>query len=271
MEIPTTTEEYASKEPYPQRLEGGLRRNYNYHKKNPPNQPLITIITVVFNGGEYIESTIKNVLEQKYENIEYIVIDGGSNDGTLEIIRKYEAHIEYWISEPDKGIYDAMNKGWAVADNNSHILFLGAGDLILSLPAVNQLRSNKAIFGKVSMGNNGFFKSTSDWKLKLGNTLHHQGLLIHKSLCNEPPFNTQYKVYADYDFNARLFNKGINFVFSESFFAYALPDGLTSQLYVQECLSIIEKNFGILWKVLAAIYYLYQGIKYGFRRISIFS
>ncbi|MBW4561957.1 MAG: glycosyltransferase [Mojavia pulchra JT2-VF2] len=270
MEIPSATE-YDSKKNYPQCLEGGLRLSHDYQKKSQINQPLITIITVVFNGEKHIEDTIKSVIKQKNEHISYIVIDGGSNDNTLKIIKKYETDIEYWISEPDKGIYDAMNKGWAVADDNSHILFLGAGDLILSLPTVNQMYSNKAIFGRVSLGDNGFFKSTSGWKLKLGNTLHHQALLIHKSLSMVPPFNTQYKVYADYDFNARLFNDGVNFVFSDSFIAYALPDGLTSKLYIHECLKIIEKNFGIIWKVLAAIYYLYQGTKYGFRRISIFS
>ncbi|MDZ8051110.1 MAG: glycosyltransferase family 2 protein [Aulosira sp. ZfuVER01] len=269
MEIPNAPDS-CSKKACSQRLEGGLRLNYNSRKEPQHNQPLITIITVVYNGEKYLENTIQNVITQKYENIEYIVIDGGSNDRTLEIIKKYDAHITFWISEPDRGIYDAMNKGWAVANDNSYILFLGAGDLILSLPNLNQLHSHTAIFGKVSMGDNGFFKSTSDWKLKLGNTLHHQALLIHKSLCNQPPFDTQYKVYADYDLNARLFNKGVNFVFSDSFIAYALPGGLTSQIYIQECLTIIEKNFGIFWTVLAVIYYLYQGIKYGFRRISIF-
>jgi glycosyltransferase involved in cell wall biosynthesis len=265
--------ESSTKQSYPYRLEGGLRLSNNYCSQNLSNQPLITIITVVFNGEKFIEDTIKNIVKinQIYKNVKYIVIDGGSNDGTVEIIRKYEADIEYWMSEPDNGIYDAMNKGWSLADHNSHILFLGAGDLILGLPTIDELHCNKAIFGKVSIGNNNFYDSIFSWKIKLGNTLHHQALLIHKSLCESPPFNTQYKVYGDYDLNARLFNEGVNFVFSESFSAYALPNGLTRKLYIQECLKVIEKNFGITWKALAMIYYLYQGFKYGFRRISIFS
>ena len=72
--------------------------------------PLITVITVVFNGVETLEETIKSIINQIYPNVEYIIIDGGSTDGTIDIIKKYEDSIDYWVSEPDKGIYDAMNK-----------------------------------------------------------------------------------------------------------------------------------------------------------------
>ena len=72
--------------------------------------PLITVVTVVLNGEKNIENTILSVISQTYDNIEYIIIDGGSTDGTLDAIRKYDDQIECWISEPDQGIYDAMNK-----------------------------------------------------------------------------------------------------------------------------------------------------------------
>jgi len=74
-------------------------------------KPLITVITVVLNRRDDLETTIRSVLDQTYDNIEYIVIDGGSSDGTLEVIRKYSRDIDRWVSEPDSGIYDAMNKG----------------------------------------------------------------------------------------------------------------------------------------------------------------
>ena len=73
------------------------------------NSPLITIITVVYNSVSYLEETIISVVNQTYENIEYIIIDGGSTDGTIDIIRKYEAKIAYWVSEKDKGIYHTNN------------------------------------------------------------------------------------------------------------------------------------------------------------------
>lgn len=79
-------------------------------------KPVISIITVVFNGEMFLEQTIKSVINQSYDEIEYIIVDGGSTDGTLEVIKKYEKHIQYWISEPDKGLYDAMNKGIQMAN-----------------------------------------------------------------------------------------------------------------------------------------------------------
>jgi glycosyltransferase involved in cell wall biosynthesis len=81
------------------------------HKLHERSEPLVSIITVVFNGERYLEETIKSVINQTYKNIEYIIIDGGSTDNTLNIIKKYEDKIDYWISEKDKGIYDAINKG----------------------------------------------------------------------------------------------------------------------------------------------------------------
>ena len=78
---------------------------------NSYSSPLVSIITVVFNGERFIEKTINSVISQTYKNIEYIIIDGGSTDKTLDIIRQYEDRIDYWISEPDNGIYNAMNKG----------------------------------------------------------------------------------------------------------------------------------------------------------------
>jgi len=79
-------------------------------KENPePVFPRISIITVVFNAADSIEETLLSVLGQTWKNIEYLVIDGGSTDGTIDIIEKYREHIHYWISEPDKGIFDALN------------------------------------------------------------------------------------------------------------------------------------------------------------------
>ena len=75
----------------------------------------ISVVTVCYNAADTIEKTMLSVLNQAYHDIEYIIIDGGSTDGTVEIIRKYADRIAYWVSEPDKGIYDAMNKGIKVA------------------------------------------------------------------------------------------------------------------------------------------------------------
>lgn len=89
---------------------------------------LISIITATYNAGEVLEDSIKSVLSQNYSNIEYIIIDGGSTDNTLNIINKYKESISYWISEPDCGIYDAWNKGIRLAKGD-WIAFLGADDI----------------------------------------------------------------------------------------------------------------------------------------------
>ena len=91
------------------------------------SRPLITIITAVFNGETHLEETIQSIIQQTYDNVEYIIIDGGSTDGTLDIIRKYENHIDYWVSEPDKGISDAFNKGIRAA-SGTYVNFQGDGD-----------------------------------------------------------------------------------------------------------------------------------------------
>lgn len=92
--------------------EGGKRLNSNVINNNLEN--LISIVMVVYNGAEFIEEAIQSVIEQSLENIEFVIIDGKSNDGTLDIIKKYDDNIDYWVSEPDSGQSDAFNKGFSV-------------------------------------------------------------------------------------------------------------------------------------------------------------
>jgi len=106
--------------------EGGLRLQA-VSKASKPGKPLITVITVVFNGANTMEKAIQGVLGQVYDNIEYVIVDGGSSDGTLSIIEKYEHAIDYWVSEPDGGIYDAMNKGVGLATGDYYVV-LGCDD-----------------------------------------------------------------------------------------------------------------------------------------------
>ena len=124
--------------PHPQRKgEGGLRKK-GIFKSASSDYPLVSVITVVFNNHEALEDTISSVLTQKYSNIEYIVIDGGSTDGTLDVIKRHEGAIDYWVSEPDSGIYGAMNKGIRAA-SGQWLNFMNAKDTFADKATIQTL------------------------------------------------------------------------------------------------------------------------------------
>lgn len=114
--------------------------------------PLISVVTICYNAKNDLEKTILSVLSQTYQDIEYIIIDGGSTDSTVDIIHKYSERLFYWISEPDKGIYDAMNKGMDRA-TGSWIIFMNAGDtfcdneVIKNIFGYNDLSDYSVIYG----------------------------------------------------------------------------------------------------------------------------
>ena len=117
----------------------------NNFDNSDEQKPLVTVVTVVFNAKSHLEKTIQSVIQQTYENIEYIIIDGASTDGTLEIIKKYEDQIDYWVSEKDNGLYDAMNKA-IKASNGIWLNFMNSGDLFVDkhtlLQTMEYTRSN---------------------------------------------------------------------------------------------------------------------------------
>ncbi len=211
-------------------------------------KPHITVITVVYNGDAFLEETIKNVINLPYENLSYVIIDGGSTDKSVNIIKKYQDKISYWISEKDQGIYDAMNKGWNAAADDSFILFLGAGDRILSLPKnMENFFDADVVYGNVHIGEDNYFISKLSFLLMFFNTLHHQALLIRKSIHKRNPFDIKFKLYADFDFNQRLWKHGVKFARSEDFISYALPNGISYKYSIWESLRVVVKNFGIFF------------------------
>src|SRR5688572_6496915 len=104
------------------RVDGGTRGRDGENVR-----PRLSVITVVYNAADLLEATIRSVVTQDLPGLEYIVVDGGSTDGTLDIVRRYESRIAYWVSERDRGIYDAMNKGLDAA-RGAWICFMNAGD-----------------------------------------------------------------------------------------------------------------------------------------------
>lgn len=168
----------------------------------------ITIITVSYNAVTSIEPTILSVINQTYPNIEYIVIDGGSNDGTVDIIKKYQNKISYWVSEPDKGIYDAMNKGIRMATGD-WINFMNAGDTFFCDTSLNLLFIPEPDSGiDIIYGDTEFIYAFGRYvrqpaeleKLKYGMIFCHQSSFVKADLLKKQNYNTKYKICADYDF-----------------------------------------------------------------------
>ena len=202
--------------------QGGLRTSKLYAQQSK-RSPLISIITVVRNSDKLLEGTILNVLSQNYENIEYIIIDGNSTDKTLDIIRKYEDKINYWISEPDKGIYDAMNKGISLA-SGEWLNFMNAGDEFINSEVIENLTGHLSdnvadiVYGDVIALNPSYnteitvrAKSVSDiWK---GMIFSHQACFIKTGILRNYPFDSRYKLASDYDQILSLYLNNCSFLY----------------------------------------------------------
>lgn len=226
---------------------------------NSMNDNKITVITVVYNSINQIEQTINNILNIKHANITYIIVDGGSTDGTLDIIKRYQDDLK-WVSEKDKGIYDAMNKGWEMADADSHILFINSGDKILSFPQV-KLSNDNIYYGNVILSDGRIYNSNVGFMLKIGNTIHHQALMIPKKVSTAPPFNINYRVYADFDFNQKLLKRNIKFNKLDNFVCSIIPEGFSQSYDKNEWFGIVYNNYGLRYYVLSVMYYYFQKVK----------
>lgn len=221
--------------------EGGLRTK-GIFKKSYDDKPLISIITVVYNGEKHLEQTIQSVISQTYKNVEYIIIDGGSTDGTLDIIHKYEHMIDYWVSEKDAGIYDAMNKGISLAAGE-WIGLINADDWYESnaCEAVAEYFKKKSgayvFHGIMKMYDEStkYLYCTKPAKryslLKKGMVIDHPATFISRSLYKEYGlYGTHYKIAADWDLILRLYLAGVEFVSINQVFANFRAGGVSSEM-----------------------------------------
>lgn len=189
--------------------EGGLRI------KNINKKPKFSLITVVLNNKELLEKTIESVLNQNFKNFEYIIIDGGSNDGTLEILKKYNNKIDYWLSERDNGIYDAFNKGMELSKgeylgiiNSDDTYRSNALDIISKY--TNKNENIDFIFGSVQK-RWGLLSGYKPWKIFFTwgfYTSHSTGFFIKSSSAKKVGFySLKYKYHSDYDYFFRMIVK----------------------------------------------------------------
>lgn len=174
--------------------------------------PTISVVTVCYQAVNTIEETILSVINQTYKNIEYIVIDGGSTDGTVDIIKRYAPHIAFWSSEPDKGIYDAMNKGMSHA-SGEWISFINSGDRFYNHEVISSVFSHPRHKYNILYGDtqfvrpNGTFIESSfppQWLQKNMPTCH-QSFFVKTAKAKAIGFSLKYKYAADYNMIYQLF------------------------------------------------------------------
>lgn len=170
-------------------------------------RPLVSVVTVSFNAVHDIEKTILSVINQTYDNIEYIIIDGGSIDGTVDVIKKYADRITYWISELDKGIYDAMNKGIKVA-TGEWINFMNAGDCFANSNVVDDsikylTDDSDIVYGSTNFVYDGYFyerKAEQIKDLSFHQVLCHQSTFVRLVYHKNNLFDISFKSSGDYQF-----------------------------------------------------------------------
>jgi glycosyltransferase involved in cell wall biosynthesis len=231
--------------------------------------PKITIITISFNTERFIEGTILSVIHQQYVNVEYIIIDGGSTDGTSEIVSKYMDKISLYVSEPDNGIYDAMNKGVSYA-TGEWILFMNAGDSFYSADVIDNVFHEGidddivAVYGKVNMKYEGWdvitMPDTLD-RMSVHMPFSHQAVFVRADYHKKYPFSGLYKIAADYDFFYHLYIEGLSFKYVDIVIAnYDAIGGLSAKQRIvaqQENAIINGRITSLMWR----LYYVIICIK----------
>ncbi|MGL4851363.1 MAG: glycosyltransferase family 2 protein [Phocaeicola sp.] len=244
---------------------------------NLPISPRFSIITVTYNAEKVLERTLKSIAVQTYTQIESIVIDGNSIDGTLSLVRQYEKVVSLLVSEPDNGIYDAMNKGLERATGD-YICFLNAGDTFHSADTlqcmVDSLASQSAdssnlqvlpdiVYGQTAIVDDaGIFlhmrrlqaPKNLTWKsFQQGMLVCHQAFFVKRTLAQKEPYNLTYRFSADFDWCIRLMKQAKELHFTHLTLVNYLNEGMTTQNHkasLKERFQIMCRHYGVVSTVL---------------------
>lgn len=236
---------------------------------NTPIPPLISIVTVCYNAVRDLEPTIQSVLNQTYPNIEYIIIDGGSTDGTINIIHKYQKRLTYWISEPDKGIYDAMNKGIKHAQGE-WISFMNAGDLFYNNQVITNVFNNsipqniKVIYGD-HIKKNGYYKKIIHSRST--NCFYKQLPFCHQSafLKNDGyTYDINYRIAADYDLFRSIYAQNGPSSYKKLKLIISIFDATGISTTNEQ---LLRKEYSAIYRKYKDYYFYYDYIKEHLKRI----
>ena len=232
----------------------------------------VTVVTAVLNDAGHIEQTILSVISQTDIEIEYIIVDGGSKDGTLELIGKYKDKISLFISEPDRGVYDAMNKGIKYSTGD-FVYFINSGDILLNPSILSKIKleelkeRNAIIYGNVvvAYGNiealekpRPFFNSKMKFK---GIGICHQSMFFPGKLIRNEKYDLSYNIAADYDLAYRLWRKGTEFLYKDITIAkYDWGKGISSNPY--KLLDVYRENARVCHQQLNPLYWAKMVLEY---------
>ena len=238
----------------------------------------LSIITITYNAEQFLERTIQSILAQTNQNFEYIIIDGKSKDGTLAIAEKYKSRVNKLISEPDKGLYDAMNKGLKNASGD-FVWFMNAGDEINDSQAVEKIY--KAISDKTDVlyGDTYFVDNDGNieglrseitphrlpknlkWQdMKLGMLVCHQAFIARKSIT---PLYMENNLSADVDWEIECLKNAINVQYLDFVVAKYLTGGVSNQQLKRSLLDrykVLKKHFGLTGAITAHLQILFRGV-----------
>jgi glycosyltransferase involved in cell wall biosynthesis len=202
--------------------------------------PQISIITINLNNKTGLEKTIPSVIEQNYSDFEYIIMDGGSTDGSLSIIETHQSHFSYWCSEPDKGIYQAMNKG-ILAAKGKYLLFLNSGDILDNAYVLEKISTHltdpiSIIFGNITYVRPNGIRELSRYPSKISahflsiTTLPHPASFISRNtLLTLGLYDESYKIAADYAFFAiAILKYNVSYKYVNQNIACFATDGISS-------------------------------------------
>ena len=220
-------------------------------------RPSLSIITVTYNAASTLEACIESILLHKGEDVEFLVIDGGSKDGTSEILSKYRKSIDVLVSEPDNGIYDAMNKGLDLATGD-YIIFLGADDILLHLPRESLLLGADLVLCDVDCGGWKFQHARPEGKLRAQiryrNSIHPQGTFYRRSTIR---YSLKFRFCADYLFNILHISTCTNVVYFDRPVSRFCTDGASAGWAAKsEAIRIAALSFGPIAGIRSFTYHL---------------
>jgi glycosyltransferase involved in cell wall biosynthesis len=245
------------------------------------SNPRVSVVTIVFNDIQNIEKTILSVVNQTYPHIDYILIDGGSTDGTTEIIKKYASSISYRVSEKDKGIYDAMNKGQQAATGD-YLIFMNSGDLFADHDVLYRIFNGKTKYADVYYGETYLIDKSGTilgtrtdlttrklpanmtWKdMKKGMVVCHQSFLVKRELA--PRYNLAYKCSADIDWVIQSLKNASQIVNTNIVISKYLVGGYSianQRRCWEERFAIYKNHYGLLATIWTHIGIILKNIPY---------